>query len=180
MTELRARNNRAREYSRNCRKRRLGRHLWCVNGILLLVVLALLLRAYRVERQNQAAEDVPAPAETVEPTAALIGAVPRVLPESFRSQGWFTVTGYCACCTPYNHMNTNEAGQVLTASGEWVDVGTCVAVDTDVIPLGSTVVIGDKAYIAYDTGVYGHVIDILLPHEEAQCFGAAEAWVTWW
>lgn len=177
----RQRMNAAREYSRECRKRRFRRLLWAVDGVLLLIVLGLLAWAYRMEQQRLASLDA-APAapetvqaETVEPTAALLSAVTGALP-----QGWFTVTGYCACCTPYADMNTNEAGQVLTAGGEWVEVGTCVAVDTDIIPLGSTVEIGGRTYRALDTGVYGHTIDILMSHEEAQCFGALKERVTWW
>ena len=38
----------------------------------------------------------------------------------------------------------NEAGQVLTASGRGVCIGEAVAVDPDIIPLGSTVTIGGK------------------------------------
>lgn len=30
------------------------------------------------------------------------------------------ITGYCADCTPYAHMNRDEFGRVLTASGQWV------------------------------------------------------------
>lgn len=178
----RQRMNAAREYSRNCRIRRLRKKLWILDTALLFLTLGLLwglMLDRRQAAQEQTAEDVTAEAETVEPAAALIGAVPQVLPEEFRSQGWFTVTGYCACCTPYSHMNTNETGQVLTASGEWVEIGQCVAVDTDIIPLGSTVTIDGQAYTAYDTGVNGYVIDILMSHEDAQCAGARTEVVTW-
>ena len=99
-------------------------------------------------------------------------------PEITESAGVFTVTGYCACCTPYSHLN--RCGDlVLTASGEWVHHGDAVAVDPDIIPLGSTVTIGEKTYRALDTGVYGYVVDILMSHEDAAAAGARRELVTW-
>lgn len=89
------------------------------------------------------------------------------------------ITGYCACCTPYADINRNEAGQVLTASGRWVNIGEAVAVDPDIIPLGSTVTIGGKTYIASDTGVYGYTVDVLMTHEEAHRAGVSRELVRW-
>jgi 3D (Asp-Asp-Asp) domain-containing protein len=89
------------------------------------------------------------------------------------------ITGYCACCTPYADINRNEAGQVLTASGRWVNIGEAVAVDPDIIPLGSTVTIGGKTYIAADTGVYGYTVDVLMTHEEAHRVGVRRELVRW-
>ena len=88
------------------------------------------------------------------------------------------ITGYCACCTPYAHMN-QRGGKVLTASGLWVDIGEAVAVDPDVIPLGSTVTLGGKTYIAADTGVYGYTVDVLMSHEDAAQAGVVKALVKW-
>ena len=88
------------------------------------------------------------------------------------------ITGYCACCTPYAHMNQRD-GKVLTASGLWVDIGEAVAVDPDVIPLGSTVTLGGKTYIAADTGVYGYTVDVLMSHEDAAQAGVVKALVKW-
>lgn len=84
-----------------------------------------------------------------------------------------------ACCTPYADINRNEAGQVLTASGRWVCIGEAVAVDPDIIPLGSTVTIGGKEYIAADTGVYGYTVDVLMSHEDAAQAGVVKAQVKW-
>lgn len=90
------------------------------------------------------------------------------------------VTGYCAdCVEKYAHMNQDKYGRVLTASGQWVYPGSCVATDPDVIPTGSTVIIGDKTYIALDVGVKGEHIDILMTHEEAAVAGARRETV-WW
>ena len=68
---------------------------------------------------------------------------------------------------------------MLTASGEWVHPGEAVAVDPDVIPLGSTVTIGEKTYKALDTGVRGYVVDVLMSHEDAAAAGARRELVTW-
>ena len=90
------------------------------------------------------------------------------------------ITGYCAdCVEKYAHMNQDEFGRVLTASGQWVYPGSCVATDPDVIPTGSTVIIGDRAYIALDVGVKGKHVDILMTHEEAAVAGARRETV-WW
>ena len=88
------------------------------------------------------------------------------------------ITGYCACCTPYAHTNQRD-GKVLTASGLWVSIGEAVAVDPDIIPLGSTVTLGGKEYIAADTGVYGYTVDVLMSHEDAAQAGVVKAMVKW-
>lgn len=90
------------------------------------------------------------------------------------------ITGYCAdCVEKYAHMNQDEYGRVLTASGQWVYPGMCVATDPSVIPTGSTVIIGDRAYVALDAGVKGKHVDILMTHEEAAVAGARRETV-WW
>ncbi len=90
------------------------------------------------------------------------------------------ITSYCAdCVEKYAHMNQDEFGRVLTASGQWVYPGSCVATDPDVIPTGSTVIIGDKTYIALDVGVIGKHVDILMTHEEAAVAGVRRETV-WW
>lgn len=90
------------------------------------------------------------------------------------------ITGYCAdCVEKYAHMNQDEYGRVLTASGQWVYPGMCVATDPDVIPTGSTVIIGDRVYVALDAGVKGKHIDILMTHEEATVAGVRRETV-WW
>ena len=47
------------------------------------------------------------------------------------------------------------------------------------IPTGSTVIVGDKTYIALDVGVRGNHVDILMTHEEAQMAGVRYETV-WW
>ena len=70
-------------------------------------------------------------------------------------------------------------GNGITASGLPVAPGM-VAVDPDVIPLGSTVIINGVEYLAADTGVNGQHIDIAVPtHSQADELGtyAADVWV---
>lgn len=54
-------------------------------------------------------------------------------------------------------------------------IGRTVAVDPDVIPLGSIVMIDGKEYIAEDTGMIGNVIDLYVGTEsEAEVYGVQE------
>ena len=91
--------------------------------------------------------------------------------------GECTITHYC--CEKYQHIC--GAGTGLTATGIPVAPGM-VAVDPDVIPLGSTVIIDGQAYLAADTGgaVRGSHVDIAVAtHQEALDLGTrtAEVWI---
>lgn len=96
------------------------------------------------------------------------------------SLGEFKLTAYCACqkCCGKWALNrpVDENGNeiVCGASGERLFAGSSIAVDPNVIPLGTEVIINDNMYIAHDTGsaVKGNVIDIYFDsHEEARSFG---------
>lgn len=79
----------------------------------------------------------------------------------------FHVTAYCGC-------SYCSEGYGVTASGTTVTAGRTIAVDPDLIPLGSTVVINGHEYIAEDTGgaINGYDIDIYFEsHQEALEFG---------
>lgn len=169
---MRERNRRAREYSRRCWERRWNRRLWILNILLGLAIAGILLWALTLP-EAQEPEDAPPSLSAAVQSAVLSAAKP---PENLLV---CDITGYCACCTPYAGINRNEAGQVLTASGRWVNIGEAVAVDPDIIPLGSTVTIGGKTYIAADTGVKGFVVDVLMPHEEAHRAGVQRVLVRW-
>ena len=102
---------------------------------------------------------------------------------AYEAMGTYTYIGSCKvtayCCEPYEHIC--GTGDGLTATGIPVTPGI-VAVDPEVIPLGSTVVIDGQRYLAADTGgmVKGLHVDIAVPtHEEAVAFGsqAAEVWI---
>ena len=91
--------------------------------------------------------------------------------------GECTVTHYC--CEPYEHVCGDGDG--LTATGIPVTSGV-VAVDPEVIPLGSTVIIDGQAYLAADTGgaVRGSHVDIAVAtHQEAEDLGTTttKVWI---
>lgn len=161
---MRERNRRAREYSRMCRTRRWCRRMWVVAIVLWVMLLVLVAWCLTLPPVQEDVVQSPPTAEIVEPE-----------PENLLV---CDITGYCACCTPYSHMNQRD-GLVLTASGQWVAIGEAVAVDPDVIPLGSTVTLGGKTYIAADTGVYGYTVDVLMSHEDAAQAGVVKAMVKW-
>ena len=106
---------------------------------------------------------------------------PEIITEDL---GEFTITHYCSCekCCGVWAQNrpVDENGQeiVLTASGERAEPGRTIAVDPDVIPLGTAVIINGQEYIAQDTGgaIQGQRIDIYCgSHEEALQLGVITA-----
>lgn len=91
---------------------------------------------------------------------------------SFEYKGEFKITYYCPCgkCNGNTHR--------ITASGNKLVPGLSIAVDRKVIPLGSTVLINGKEYIAHDTGsaIKGNRIDICVSsHSEALQLGKTTA-----
>ena len=90
--------------------------------------------------------------------------------------GTFTVTHYCPC---YACCKKTDG---ITFTGTQATEGRTVAVDPDVIPLGSTVVIDGQGYIAEDIGgaIKGNRIDRYMDnHQEALNAGVvqAEVWI---
>ncbi len=87
----------------------------------------------------------------------------------------FKVTAYCSCakcCGSYANG--------ITATGTKVTAGRTIAVDSSVIPLGTTVYINGQAYVAEDTGVKGNTIDIYMSsHSAALSWGVQYLTVTW-
>lgn len=97
--------------------------------------------------------------------------------EGYEYIGECTITHYC--CEKYQHICGTGTG--LTATGLPVTPGV-VAVDPEVIPLGSTVIIDGQEYLAADTGgaIKGNHVDIAVAtHQEADALGVttAEVWV---
>lgn len=89
--------------------------------------------------------------------------------------GECTVTAYCPC-----ELCCGQWADGLTAAGLPASPGI-IAVDPEIIPLGSTVIMDGQRYLAADTGVTGKHVDVYLPdHAEAEAFGvrAADVWVT--
>ena len=103
--------------------------------------------------------------------------------EAYEAIGAYRYVGECKisayCCEAYEHICGDGDG--LTAMGIPVTPGV-VAVDPEVIPLGSTVIIDGQAYLVADTGgaVRGNHVDIAVAtHQEALELGTrtAEVWV---
>ena len=95
----------------------------------------------------------------------------------YRYIGECRITHYC--CESKGNPHICGTGTGLTATGVPVAPGM-VAVDPDVIPLGSTVIINGVPYLAADTGVSGYAIDIAVPtHDEAIDMGTyqADVWI---
>jgi 3D (Asp-Asp-Asp) domain-containing protein len=89
------------------------------------------------------------------------------------SLGTFKLTAYCSCpaCCGSWADGTTYTGTKATA-------GRTIAVDPDVIPLGSTVYINGQPYIAEDIGgaIQGNRIDVYFPtHQDAIEFGVQYA-----
>lgn len=126
-----------------------------------------LVRCYLTEEEREEAEN-----ELIE--AALLA----------RSHKLEDVTITFYCCEEYPHIC--GTGNGITASGRRVTPYVSCAVDPDVIPLGSTVMLeynGEMVYLrADDTGpaVKGNHIDIAVNgHQEALSLGVKTADV-WW
>ena len=93
-----------------------------------------------------------------------------------------TITFYC--CEQYPHIC--GTGNGITASGRRVTPYVSCAVDPNVIPLGSTVMLeynGEMVYLRADDtggGVNGNHIDIAVPlHQEALDLGVKHADIYW-
>ena len=136
-----------------------------------LLVSVLLTFSESAETAEVSPERYPEIEEAVatEP-AAYYGFVPEVT-----ELGEFKITHYCACvkCCGQWALNRPE-GVVLTASGAEAKAGRTIAVDPDVIPLGTEVVVrysdGNEAvYVAEDTGsaVKGNHIDVYMDDHDA-------------
>lgn len=94
--------------------------------------------------------------------------------EGYTYIGECTITAYCPCAEC-----CGQWADGLTSTGLPAMPGI-VAVDKDVIPLGSTVIIDGQRYLAADTGVTGLHVDVCLSDHAATVaagVGRAEVWV---
>lgn len=97
-----------------------------------------------------------------------------------------TVTHYCICekCCG---KSPDDSGYGITASGRYATPGVSVAVDANIIPLGSTVMAdfgdGELVYFrADDTGssIKGNKIDICMDSHEAALNAGVKTATIWW
>ena len=106
-----------------------------------------------------------------EPTPELC---PEVDKPAWHDAGEFRIYHYCSC----EFCCSKSDG--ITATGTLATEGRTVAVDPDVIPLGSEVLINGVVYIAEDTGVHGNTIDLFINnHAQAAAMGTYTTSVKW-
>lgn len=103
-------------------------------------------------------------AQAAEPEEEVIELSSDYAYTDYRSLGEFVISHYCDCerCT--------LDGDGITATGTQATEGRTIAVDPEVIPYGTMVVIDGHTYIAEDCGgaIKGNRIDIFMDsHEEA-------------
>lgn len=171
---------------------------WYAAAVLVLLLLALCWKAVeaRGTRETEKAEEpaagpvvqmlqldsgVSKPEKTVSPRA--VSGAETAEPDPGHLISDCTITYFCA--EAYPHIC--GTGDGLTATGSKVQPGLTCAVDPDVIPLGSTVIVdfGDGAlhtYRAEDTGgtVRGNHVDLCVAsHREAELLGVMRAAVYW-
>lgn len=92
----------------------------------------------------------------------------------YRYVGECTITAYCPCAECCGRWADG-----LTATGLPAGPGI-VAVDPEVIPLGSTVIIDGQRYLAADTGVTGNHVDVCMAEHAYTVeagVGTAEVWI---
>jgi len=147
----------------------------------LIATSFVLLAANTQETTVKAQTETPAVIEK-----AVVVELPEPEPEEPEtiSLGEFRLTAFCSCqrCCGKWALNrpVDEAGNqiVIGASGERLIAGVSIAVDKEVIPYGSTVVINGKEYIAHDCGgaIKENRIDVYFEnHQEAVKFGVQYA-----
>ena len=101
-------------------------------------------------------------AQVVQPVQEVIELSHDYAYTDYRSLGEFVITHYCACekCTD---------GDGITATGTKATEGRTIAVDPEVIPYGTIVIIDGHTYVAEDCGgaIKGNKIDIYMDSHRA-------------
>ena len=95
------------------------------------------------------------------------------------SLGEYKLTAYCSCIKCCGKWAENRPeGKVIGASGRELTAGYSIAVDPEIIPYGTVVIINGQEYEAMDCGgsIKGNRIDIYFnDHAEALVFGVQYA-----
>ena len=192
-----------RRLTREERKRQSNRRLMYITYLLFLLLLLAWLASYLVMTvEAEPAEPAAKPSESAQ-DAYLPGDDTPATERCYLTEGELanenelieaallarshkledvTITFYC--CEQYPHIC--GTGNGITASGRRVTPYVSCAVDPDVIPLGSTIMIeynGEMVYLrADDTGpaIKGNRLDIaVMGHQEALDLGVKTADI-WW
>lgn len=155
-----------------------------IKSILLLLVFCLFVALsiiYKLDiieqrehkKQESKIENEITEKEEIKKTEEIKEKMTEVEKSQFISLGVFKLTAYCPCeicCGKWAGGNT--------ASGTKPTANKMIAVDTNVIPFGTKVVINGSTYIAEDTGsaINGNKIDIYMEsHKAALNFGVQYA-----
>ena len=160
--------------------------IWLIGFLVMDVTAAPLSKAVQVRGVGRLpGDDVPA-TEHCYMTAEEIKTENELIEEALLARSHkiedVTITFYC--CEEYPHICGTGTG--ITASGRRVTPYVSCAVDTSIIPLGSTIMIeynGEMVYLrADDTGsaIQGNRLDIAVRgHQEALELGVKTADI-WW
>lgn len=180
--------------ARRSLRREICRWQWAAAGLLVLSVLANTALCARIGRLETQRQETAAQLESAEYARDLaVQELGALAMEQAREQearaaqaaayealgawkyiGECTITYYCPC-----EQCCGRWADGLTATGLLAGPGI-VAVDPGIIPLGSTVVIDGRKYLAADTGVKGRHVDVCVAsHQETVELGVrtAEVWV---
>lgn len=140
-------------------------------ALIILGILAALVIMMASEPYEAVAETLPAkPAGPID-MVYVTGAAETELETAAETEpqmeyiGTFTLTAYCNC-----RKCCGKWARGPTASGEMPEAGKTIAVDPDVIPLGTRVYIdGMGEYVAQDTGsaINGNRIDVYMDSHTA-------------
>ena len=119
--------------------------------LIILIILILAILCYIQNRQNEPTTDF-----YIEPiNYTTVADKPQQAKEISRKLS-VTAYGYCPCVKCCGKSNS------ITATGVRAKEGRTIAVDADLIPLGSTVIIDGHEYVAEDVGggIKGNTVDI--------------------
>jgi len=146
--------------------------------VLFLLSAAMMMVGIINDMPAEAAEQQEIPeAVTAEPARPAEPSKPPEHRPHAQSLGTFTLTAYCSCFECCGKFE-GDPWYGITASGTEAAEGRTVAVDPEVIPLGSVLYINGERYVAEDTGgaIEGNHIDIYFSsHADALEFGVQEA-----
>lgn len=161
---------------------RLIKTQWVIIGILLLAFVISLVTRPSPSAVSQEPPETPAPVVAEPEVAGPAETEPDVAEEPTAQEepeliplGSFKTTAYCTCvkcCGIWSSEHPSRIGTDYvqkTATGTIPTEGRTIAVDPDVIPFGTVVIIDGHEYIAEDTGsaVVGNTIDIYFASHDA-------------
>ena len=159
-----------------------------IRFFILLIIVSVLLTVSLVEKSNKREEPIEEKVETVQEKCETIKEEIKetktvefieVKEPELDSLGEFKLTAYCSCSSCCGIWNENRPnGIVYGAIGEELSENYSIAVDPNVIPYGTEVIINGHTYKAQDCGgaIDGHEIDIYMTnHDDALKFGVQYA-----